>query len=503
MKLRSKLNGLKMSLCNNDFQKYLFKFQQIANKIDDFPEKELIYHFLDGLPDKVKYDVLAQGASTMVDTIKFAGRYSECYAKSSKTEVEVSNFIKADTGFKRTPFRNSSFQNKRFNGSNYRQNRNRYRSFSNGRYKNDLKRRRFDRSSSSQRYSQSPGRDVAKSKQTDIRRIQCYNCKKYGHMASKCRVKKINIIETDDDNVSCNSVEVLSVSTKISLLNVKGTIDGIKMKFSLDSGATGSILAAKRVYENGMKVLPSNIKIKTADGVTSAIIGTTEELCVVVCGYVTKLKFLIIEDDDHDALLGLDWFMATGAGLCPAEGTLRFPGKTVYLHENGNECEYEFTENDEWDLLTAETPDDETIPDEMDWDSENMIIKPESALDRDQMKLFRNLIDKFTDVFAQGLGDLKECNAGTHKIRVFDVPPIYVPPYRVSIKESEYIEAEIKEMLKYKIIEPSISPWSAPITLAPKKDGKKRMCVDFRKLNAVTIAEKWSIPRVQDLLDRR
>ena len=67
---------------------------------------------------------------------------------------------------------------------------------------------------------------------------------------------------------------------------------------------------------------------------TSEIIGTTEELDVVVYGKVAKLKFLIIENDDHDALLGLDWFMVTGAGICPADGTLRFPEKIVYLQGN-------------------------------------------------------------------------------------------------------------------------------------------------------------------------
>ena len=126
MKLRSKLNGLKMSLCGNDFQKYLYKFQQIMNKIEDLPEKELIYHFLDGLPEKVKYDVIAHGASTLVDTITFANRYSECYTKASKAEVEQSNYVKTNYGSRRFPFRGNFVRGQKDTGNRF--DKGRYRS---------------------------------------------------------------------------------------------------------------------------------------------------------------------------------------------------------------------------------------------------------------------------------------------------------------------------------------------------------------------------------------
>ena len=57
-------------------------------------------------------------------------------------------------------------------------------------------------------------------------------------------------------------------------------------------------------------------------------------------------------------------------------------------------------------------------------------------------------------------------------------------------------------MLENDIIELSKSEWSSPCLLVPKKDGTKRFCVDYRKLNAVTHTEQWPIPRIQDILDR-
>ena len=61
---------------------------------------------------------------------------------------------------------------------------------------------------------------------------------------------------------------------------------------------------------------------------------------------------------------------------------------------------------------------------------------------------------------------------------------------------------ELDEMKQNGIIEPSSSEWSAPIVVVPKKDGNIRLCVDFRKLNAVTPMDAYPMPRIDELIDR-
>ena len=51
------------------------------------------------------------------------------------------------------------------------------------------------------------------------------------------------------------------------------------------------------------------------------------------------------------------------------------------------------------------------------------------------------------------------------------------------------------------MIEPSTSPWSAQFVLASKKDGSYRYCVDFRRLNSVSVKEHYPVPRVEDMID--
>ncbi|GBN54407.1 hypothetical protein AVEN_38484-1 [Araneus ventricosus] len=88
-----------------------------------------------------------------------------------------------------------------------------------------------------------------------------------------------------------------------------------------------------------------------------------------------------------------------------------------------------------------------------------------------------------------------------HRINTSNHPPIKQYPRRLPLPKKEEAERLVKEMVDNGIIEESSGPWASPIVLVKKKDGSTRFCVDYRKLNEITIKNSYPLPRIDDTLD--
>jgi hypothetical protein len=75
-------------------------------------------------------------------------------------------------------------------------------------------------------------------------------------------------------------------------------------------------------------------------------------------------------------------------------------------------------------------------------------------------------------------------------------------PYRMDVKDLVELKKQIEELLEKGFIRPSSSPWGARVLFVSKNDGSRRMCVDYRSLNEVTIKNKYPLPRIEDLFDQ-
>lgn len=112
------------------------------------------------------------------------------------------------------------------------------------------------------------------------------------------------------------------------------------------------------------------------------------------------------------------------------------------------------------------------------------------------------VLKKYCDVFSDcnptlGHCDLQECTIDTGDSR-----PIRQRPYRTPLAKRKLIDELVDEMLEKGVITPIASPWSSPVTLAPKPDGSQRFCIDYRRLNHVTQKDRYPSVLIQDIFDQ-
>ena len=117
-----------------------------------------------------------------------------------------------------------------------------------------------------------------------------------------------------------------------------------------------------------------------------------------------------------------------------------------------------------------------------------------------QKAKLKQLLIENQDIFALSDIDLGRTHLLEHRIDTKDHPPISQKPYPVPHALRNIIKEHVDKMLKQGVIRPSFSPWASPVVLVKKKEGTLRFCIDFRKLNAITVKDTYPLPRIDDIL---
>ena len=134
------------------------------------------------------------------------------------------------------------------------------------------------------------------------------------------------------------------------------------------------------------------------------------------------------------------------------------------------------------------------------WDNFQLDSLPCLRTPADRRKA-EDLLVEFKEVLAVG-GEYGSTNLVEHEIRTGSAPPIHCRHRPLNPSLEGDLKGQIKKWLHHKVIEPSTSPWSFPLVAAPKKGGRIRWCIDYRKLNNITERDSHSIPNISDNLCR-
>ena len=128
---------------------------------------------------------------------------------------------------------------------------------------------------------------------------------------------------------------------------------------------------------------------------------------------------------------------------------------------------------------------------------ENLNIEEKAAI--------KALAIKYKHIFHVEGQPLSFTHCIKHKLNMKDSSPIYVRMYRQPIEIKKKIKTQVENLLEQDIIQDSISPWSCPVNVVIRTTNgkeKRRMVIDYRKLNEKTIEDKYPIPNITDILDK-
>ncbi|WVZ53244.1 hypothetical protein U9M48_004215 [Paspalum notatum var. saurae] len=125
-----------------------------------------------------------------------------------------------------------------------------------------------------------------------------------------------------------------------------------------------------------------------------------------------------------------------------------------------------------------------------------------NAIDATALENIR-VVSEFPNVFPDSLPGMPPEHDIEFSIELVPgTAPIYKKAYRIAGVELLEVKKQIDELLEKGFIRKSTSPWASPVLLTEKKDGTLRMCVDYRGLNAVTVKNKYPLPRIENLFDQ-
>jgi hypothetical protein len=240
-----------------------------------------------------------------------------------------------------------------------------------------------------------------------------------------------------------------------------------------DSGASHSFVTNQFMEKHNLPMNPmkKQLLVTSPGGEMKA-----SHICPRVNLKLYEIEFLadlvVLKSWGIDVILGMDW-------LHKHDGVIQCRKRSVVLTSpQGNRIDFKVDTSSE----------------------EQGIVNSAKGKSLEEIKV----VNEYPDVFTNELLGMPPDHDIEFSIELLPgTALIYKRPYGMNVKDLAELKKQINKLLSKGYIRPSSSPWGSPILFVDKKDGSRRMCIDCRPLNDVTIKNKYPLPRIGDLSDER
>ena len=304
--------------------------------------------------------------------------------------------------------------------------------------------------------------------------------------------------------------------SELSCVHFQATIAGANARGLADSGASHSLLSAPFCKANGIVISPAPQTVEVADGRQMQVLGVCNARIQIGQYKAVHKCWVTTLHPAYDLILGRTWLKLSKAIINGADNTLSVvtaKGRIVITSQKPDPAAAAVP-SDKLHLLTVKQANravrkQQTMlvfcSEVKEQGSASVATTTHGLIAKPQLE---ELLHENADIFSESLKGMPPDRGDTENIinLLPGAVPKSIPQFRLTQDEREAITEYVKELLDKKLIEPSSSPWGAPVLFVPKKRGEGwkglRLCIDYRLLNKQTVRNSFPIPRIDDLVDQ-
>ena len=267
------------------------------------------------------------------------------------------------------------------------------------------------------------------------------------------------------------------------------TLNGKKLRAMIDSGATGNFISPAAVIQNNLRT-----KVKTEPYALSVIDGTpinqdagnvsveTTPLTMDMHrGHTEVIRLDVVSMGNHQLVLGMPWIRQHNPTIDWIKESIVFDRCTCASSQLRQEIK------DRGEICA-------TSRKESGYQAQDPLLKQIPVAYHEFLDMFRE---------ETGIEALPKHGKWDHEIPIEEgKEPPFSPIYPMSADDLRTLKEYIDTNLEKGFIRPSTSPAGSPVLFVPKKGGEKRLCIDYRKLNAITIKDRYPLPLADELRAR-